>query len=52
LDLGVADAELFWFGPAIGSYERGVADEVEGIEADDPARSDLAAVIIGSRKIC
>jgi hypothetical protein len=27
-----------------------VADEVEGVEADNPARSDLTAV--DSRKIC
>jgi hypothetical protein len=52
----VTDAsEFFWIGPAtpqIRSHERDVADEVEGIEADDPARSDLAIAATGSRKIC
>jgi hypothetical protein len=36
--------------PQIGSHERDIADEVEGVEADDLARSDRAAV--GSRRIC
>jgi hypothetical protein len=30
--------------------KRDVADEVEGVEADNPARSDLTTV--GSRKSC
>jgi hypothetical protein len=50
----VADeSEFLWIGPAapqIGSHERDIADEVEGVEADDLARSDRAAV--GSRRIC